>query len=189
MNLWLFHEINGWSDTWAPFWVFFTEAANKTWFKIFAACLIVGMLSAKKQPRATIIQVLIALALANFSTDCFKHLLPEHRPFQELSVYIMRAGKANSMGTASAHAANMAAVAFVFTRRLKWWGTPWIAVAILTGISRVYVGVHYPYQVLLGWICGIVAGLLVTMAWDRIASSRKIVESREGEATVGEVNP
>ena len=120
------------------------------------------------------VQALIAFPLANGFTDLFKNFLPEHRPYQEILGVIPRPldNMTQSYGTASAHAANMAAVAFVFTYCLGWWGSPWIVAAVLTGISRIYVGAHYPYQVLLGWTCGVVAGLLVTQAW-RWASARR----------------
>ena len=164
-NLRLFRAINGWPESWAPFWQFFSEAANHLWFRLIMLALVVLMVALGKGPRETVLRALIAFPIANGMTDLFKYVVPEPRPFQELSGVILREGYSLSHGTASAHAANMAAVAIVFTLGLRWWGVPWVVVAVLTGISRVYVGVHYPYQVLLGWTCGIVAGVAVAMVW------------------------
>jgi len=69
----------------------------------------------------------------------------------------------------------MAVVAFVFAYHLRWWGSPWVIVAVMTGLSRIYNGVHYPYQVLLGWTCGVVAGILVTKTWELIQKKRGAV--------------
>jgi undecaprenyl-diphosphatase len=87
----------------------------------------------------------------------------------------------DSYGTASAHAANMAAVAFVTTYFLGKWGYPWIVVAFLTGLSRIYMGLHYPSQVLLGWFCGAFSAFLVIKTWEAYlrVRHREPVQGRE----------
>ena len=139
---------------------FFSTATDRLWFKLLLLALVIGMMAWRKDTRRAAVQALIAFPIANGFTDIFKHTLPMPRPFQELSDVILRIGGSDSPGTASAHSANMAAVAFVFAYQLGWAGSPWVLIAFLTGISRVYNGVHYPYQVLLGWTCGVVAGLI-----------------------------
>jgi membrane-associated phospholipid phosphatase len=107
------------------------------------------------------------------------------RPVQlvDRSIQVMlRVGDTHSPGTASAHSANMAAVAFAMTYCLGWkWGFPWIVIALLTGLSRVYTGAHYPTQVLLGWLCGVFAAWVVIKTWEAWQSSRKGVESNQDE--------
>jgi len=152
---------------------------NQTWVKIVLGLLLLGMLAANDKTRRTVIQTLIAFPIANFLTDILKSTLPWNRPYQDLTGVLTRVPTSNSHGTASAHAANMAAVAFVFVYNLKWWGTPWVAIALLTGFSRVYVGVHYPYQVLLGWCCGLVMAFSVTRIWDVIRLKRSAVLNDE----------
>lgn len=189
MNRAIFDAINHWPEWLAPTMRFFSEATNWLWMKIALAVLVIALVAAKGRGRAAAFQALVAVGLANLSTDLFKHLLPMHRPFQELdpSQVVLRGGWSASMGTASAHSANMAAVAFVFTYHLRWWGSPWILVAILTGISRVYNGVHWPYQVLLGWTCGVVMGLLVTKIGDRLARRKEAkTEPEAGEPSRSE---
>jgi len=153
---------------------FFSQAINYPSIKVILGVLMVAMIWANATTRKTVIQALFAVAIANTFTEAFKHLWPMARPFQELKNpdVIMWVGTAPSHGTASAHAANMAAVAFVFVYFLRWWGSPWVAIALLVGVSRVYCGAHYPYQVVLGWICGILSALLVTKGWDLYQSRR-----------------
>jgi undecaprenyl-diphosphatase len=179
LNRSIFDWINHWPEGLAPTMKFFSEAATYGWFKALLGLMVLGMVIRGAKSRWTAVQALIAFPLANGLTDVFKHLLPENRPFVDLpSSVILRIGhmpealQNPSFGTASAHSANMAAVAFVFTYRLGWWGAPWILVALVTGLSRIYNGVHYPYQVLLGWTCGVLMALLVTKTWDGVAKGR-----------------
>jgi undecaprenyl-diphosphatase len=180
LNEQVLRAINHGPEWLAPSMRFFSEATNFLPVKVALILLLLGMIVFGKAARRAAVQALIAFPLANELTDVFKSQVPRPRPFQELDDVILRAGWSDSMGTASAHSANMAAVAFVFTYRLGWkWGAPWIVVALLTGLSRVYNGVHYPYQVLLGWTCGIVAAFVVTKAWDLIQSQRKTVREED----------
>ena len=67
----------------------------------------------------------------------------------------------------------MAALAFVLCYHFKWWGAIWVLVALLTGLSRIYVGVHYPSQVLLGYLCGVFCAFLVIKTWEAFMRLRQ----------------
>lgn len=177
----LFRAINEWPDSLSPFLTFFSVAMNQAWVKLVLGILLIAMIATKRETRRTAIQALIAVGIANSFTEVFKHLWPMHRPYQDMTHVINRVGTSSmeSHGTASAHSANMAAVALIFFYHLKWWGSPWVLVAVLTGFSRVYVGAHYPYQVLLGWICGLAAAFLVAKGWDVL----KALRTRPSEAS------
>lgn len=167
--------INGWPDALSPELTFFSDALHYLVVKLFFAVLLVWMLAWRPQTRVAALLALLALGMANGLTDVFKHALPMHRPFQlpDLGPLMrMRVGTSPSMGTASAHSANMAALATVMTLRLGKWGWPWIAIAVLTGVSRVYVGAHFPSQVLLGWACGVATGSLCVVVYRRFSRSR-----------------
>jgi membrane-associated phospholipid phosphatase len=162
----LFDEINGWPDGLQPVMAFFTEATNYLVVKVLLAAFVLGMILLGGKWRAAAIFALLGFLLANAITDVLKHLWPVLRPCQEISYVWRGIGCSNNPGTASAHSANMAATAFAFTYFTRAWGIPWIAVAILTGISRVYVGAHYPSQVLLGWLAGVVAAFILIKTWE-----------------------
>ncbi len=151
---------------------FFSEALNYPSVKVLFGLLLIGLLAANNQTRKTAVQALLAVLIANGLTDALKAVWPQHRPFQELNHVILWVGPSASHGTASAHSANMAAVAFVFVWHLRWWGAPWAAVAIIVGFSRVFCGAHYPHQVLLGWLCGLAAGFSVAKGWELIQKAR-----------------
>jgi undecaprenyl-diphosphatase len=189
-----FYSINRWSDSLYPIMDFFSSATSLLWIKIVLATLVVAMIARGPRCRTAILVALFAVALANELTDLFKALVPMHRPFQELPLSLLghyppNPEKYTSMGTASAHSANMAAVAMATTYYLRGWGIPWIVVALLTGLSRIYLGVHYPSQVLFGWTSGIAMAFLVIKTWELILTRRKSVVTGNDEAGDGEQRP
>ena len=190
MDTALFQAINGWPDGIAPFFVFLSDA-TKLWAGRIPLLLLAGYLIYRKDTRLPTICALVAVFLANELTDLLKDMYPMARPSgpvrqamdngvaiedaRRLAPNVrIRVTPLGSSGTASAHSANMMAVAAVFGLFQSRWQWLWLPVAVLTGISRVYVGVHYPSQVMLGWACGIAMGIAVFYAatpWRRKATS------------------
>lgn len=73
----------------------------------------------------------------------------------------------------SAHAANTAALtvlAMLFWPRLRrgLWALP-----LVVGWSRVYLGKHYPTDILAGWLLGALLGWGLWLAWKRLAPRLK----------------
>lgn len=148
----LFHAINGWPDSLAPVLVFFSKGLDLWVTRIILLCILVPLIANKKTREGALLAAL-GWILANGATDLWKKI-PFGRPGNELADAIVRIPMSPSMGTASAHSANMAFIATVFVLYFGWWGLPWVVVALVTGLSRIYVGAHYPSQVLLGWLTG-----------------------------------
>lgn len=103
----------------------------------------------------------VALALAQLVA----HAVDEPRPFVALSNVLLLVHHPADAGFPSDHAVMAGAVAaglFLVSRVLGWIAT---AAAILIAFARVYVGVHYPQDVLAGLALGavvvVLTGLLV----------------------------
>jgi len=167
---------------------FLSEATTYPAVKFALIAIVIGLLAAGKETRRGGIQAVLAFPLADGLTNLFKHQMPQPRPFNDptLSDWILRMGASESAGTASAHAANMMAVAVIFLINFGWFGVPWLVLAIMVGVSRVYNGVHYPYQVLLGWICGAFMALVVHLGYQAI---RKLIEKRTGSVSTEPPTP
>jgi undecaprenyl-diphosphatase len=104
--------------------------------------------------------VVIADAIA---THVFKALELRPRPCAALEGVRLLVGCTQTASMPSNHAANasvLAALAGCYRRQL------WLPAAVLAGLigySRIYVGVHYPLDVLAGAALGIVVGLVLSM--------------------------
>ncbi|MBV6459187.1 MAG: hypothetical protein HONBIEJF_02330 [Fimbriimonadaceae bacterium] len=176
----IFRWINQWSDWLAPIFRFFSEGNKWTSVRIALAALLIYLVW-RPATRAAAILAMLSWPVANACTDVLKAALPTYRPSDPrsgMSDIVFRVDPLDSFGTASAHSANMMAVAVVFLLLARPWGWPWLAVAILTGLSRIYVGVHFPFQVLFGWLVGGFCGWVLVQcfhAWKRLREGQEEV--------------
>ncbi len=173
--------INHWPEGLTPVMRFFSEGTSVWYVKLFALVAVISMVIRNGKTRAAALLSILAVVIANGMTDLLKHGFPMHRPYQPEALgtqIILRLGGNSSFGTASAHAANMTAVATVLTLLLGRWGWPWIGVAVITGLSRIYLGEHFPSQVLLGATCGLVGGFVCVFGYRAVAG--KVSKSEDG---------
>ncbi len=118
-----------------------------------------------------LLSILLAVSLSDSLCNVLKHTLGRPRPFLVLpDVHVPPGiGRTGSGSLPSSHAANWFAglvVSFVYYRRSLWFMLP---AAVVVSISRVYNGVHYPSDILVGAIlgagCGAAVILLLDGAW------------------------
>ena len=103
-----------------------------------------------------IVSVVVADAIA---THVFKHAFWRTRPCIALEGVRLLAGCVNSPSFPSNHAVNASALAtLVALYRPRLWLAA-AALAVLVGYSRVYIGTHYPLDVLAGGALGLAVAL------------------------------
>jgi undecaprenyl-diphosphatase len=91
-------------------------------------------------------------------------LRPCHEPALAGLVRLVPDACGGQYGFISSHAANHFAIAALMTgvlqRRPRWAGAMLLAWAALIAFSRVYLGVHYPGDVIVGGLYGLLLGSL-----------------------------
>lgn len=93
-----------------------------------------------------------------------QRLRPCHEPLLAGLVHLVPEGCGGQFGFVSSHAANHFAIAALMIgmlqRRPRWTVFALLAWAGLIAYSRVYLGVHYPADVLVGGLYGFAVGML-----------------------------
>ncbi|MCR4659041.1 MAG: phosphatase PAP2 family protein [Bacteroidales bacterium] len=166
----LFRLVNGNNASWLdwPMWVLSQHAS---WAVVLVAVFLLVILRYdRRRWWLPVIAVILCFLFADqISVHLFKDLFARPRPCHVLSdVNMFRTGCGGQYGFVSSHAANAFAIAVFlilrYTKRLKrsWVLSAVILVwAMLICYSRVYLGKHYPGDVVCGALVGAVIGWLV----------------------------
>jgi len=124
-----------------------------------------------RNPRVVLLGLILAVSLADQTCYHLKHAVERQRPCfdtatSELVEY--RGEVHGNLSFPSAHAANSAALATITALAYPPLAVPAVLLALAVGFSRVYLGVHYPLDVLagwgIGWLCASAVWLLLR-AW------------------------
>ena len=99
-----------------------------------------------------------AVALGDQGTNLLKAVFHRTRPCHVLPDVHLLAGCTRSFSLPSNHASNMFAIATVAWLTFRRWRLALFALAAAVAYSRIYLGVHYPSDVVLGALWGVAAG-------------------------------
>lgn len=123
------------------------------------------MLLFKKSRKVGIMS--LAALLGSFLIDnvLLKNLVARTRPYEVITGLQLLIEKQSDFSFPSGHTGSSFAAAVILYRELpKKWGIPALVLAVLIGFSRLYLGVHYPTDV----ICGALIGSLIAVTVRRI---------------------
>ena len=105
---------------------------------------------------------LAAVGLSDQGANLIKDAIPRTRPCHVISDVHLLVGCTQSMAFPSNHASNMFALATMAWLEFRRWRWVLPALALAMAYSRVYVGVHYPVDVLVGALWGAAIGWTCT---------------------------
>jgi len=127
--------------------------------KIFyGVCLAVILWKGDKRLRLAVIFSLIVVAISDqLSSSLLKPLLERPRPCHVMDVHLL-VGCGSGFSMPSSHAANLFGQAYFFKIIAPRSARYLIPLAIVVALSRVFVGVHYPADILVGAALGTLVG-------------------------------
>ena len=106
--------------------------------------------------------------LGNFIKDYLKHLVKRPRPFLDIPALEPLIKRPKGYSFPSGHTTLAFAVAFIAYRILpKRYSIPALLIAALIAFSRMYLGVHYPTDILGSILAGYVAALVTEFLYKR----------------------
>ncbi len=146
----LFRRINALPGTFAPVvWAPMQAGALGAPIAVGAVLLLGGR---RREAARTVVTGVAVWGIAKG----VKHLVGRGRPRDHIETTELRMGSAdNGLGYPSGHAAVVVAVvAGVRSNAGPAWGAAGLALGLAVGFSRVYVGAHYPLDVLGGYALG-----------------------------------
>jgi len=163
----LFLFLNGIHSAWADH-VMWLVSGKYTWIPLYLLILVLLVL---KFRRLSLLIIPVIIVLITISDQVSSHLLkiiferlrPCHEPGLSGLVHLVNGYCGGTYGFVSSHASNAAAFAMftslLFKKKLySWLIFLWAA---LVSYSRIYLGVHYPGDVLCGFLLGMILGWLV----------------------------
>jgi undecaprenyl-diphosphatase len=124
-----------------------------------------ALVAFRRLPVRALISLALALLLAAAAVDrVLKPLVDRQRPFVTAPEVPVIGDRPDDASWPSGHAANAFAGAYVLSALAPQARALWWALAFAIAYSRVYVGVHYPYDVIAGAAIGAACAAMV-MKW------------------------
>lgn len=136
---------------------FLTEVKN--WYIAYLILFLIMIIKGGRLGRIAAIGIIFLITVSDqLSSSIIKSLFERIRPCNALENVNILVTCTESFSFPSSHAVNNFAAAIFFTlifpKFRKWFFT----VAILQALSRPYVGVHYPSDIIVGALIGAVLG-------------------------------
>jgi undecaprenyl-diphosphatase len=153
-------------------------------YSVFLLVLVAGALwfVGDRSTRAThqrmVLAAVAAVALSLFLAQAVSHLYYHARPFVERGDVRLLIGHSSDSSVPSEHAS----VAFAAAGAVLWlrWrlGVALLGLALLVGVARIYVGVHYPADIAAGAAIGLTLSCVVSLAGRPIIGRAQAVAQR-----------
>ena len=160
------------SKTFDPFWLIITDQLYWTPFFLFLFYLIYKKVGGK-QTLYLLLFIAILITFTDQTTNLFKYTFQRLRPCNnpELKGVIREVMSRQSYSFFSGHAANTMAVAtflyLVLRRYFKYIGFLFLW-PLIFAYSRIYLGLHYPGDILTGYFFGALFGSLLYLVYRKL---------------------
>ncbi len=149
--LWIQNSVRGGFLT--PVMKVITHLGDKGIFWILVTLALLILRKTRPLGVVCMVSMVIGLVITNL---IIKNWVARIRPYEVIQGLECIVGKEHDFSFPSGHTTNSLACAWVLFRKApRKMGVPALVLAILIALSRLYVGIHYPTDVLAGAVIGI----------------------------------
>ena len=146
-------------------------------YGILVIALIIFLLVYKKTRSIGFVALIALLVSVVINNLILKNVVGRERPYDAIEGLMLIAKKPGDYSFPSGHSANSFVVAGVITwcaaRDKKWIGILLLVLSGLIAFSRMYVGAHYPTDVIFGTISGVIISIVIYyIVWKRIEKNK-----------------
>ena len=147
---------------------------RNNWWPFIGAALIYLLAFGKRKGRAAVVVVGISVGLSDYTaSSVIKPFIDRIRPCHILEGVNLLVTCTKSSSFPSSHAANIFALAVAGSYYFRRASVPLFILAFLISYSRIYVGVHYPFDVVGGALFGTMISIGVIYVERKIINVRR----------------
>jgi undecaprenyl-diphosphatase len=172
----------------SPFWdtVMWYVSGTKTWIPLYVLILFFVFKKMKWQGFIALLFFALLIFFADQGSvklfkNVFERLRPCHNPEIQHLVHTVNGKCGGQFGFVSSHAANTFALAMfssLFFRK-RWISISFFVWAAVISYSRIYLGVHFPFDVICGGLLGMLIGILTFLFFNATLHYIQKRKSRE----------
>ena len=169
-----------------------TLTCGYMWIPLYIALLLFVINNHKTVAQISLVigMALLAIVLSEGMADLIvkplvARLRPIHDTLMQDSVQVVNNYRAEGYSFFSAHASNTMAVAVFFSLLVKdrLFACTLIVWALVNCWTRLYLGVHYPSDIIVGVVWGSVSGLFAYTIYNKVKDTRRLSVSDNAATT------
>lgn len=165
------------TDWLTPVMLFITKLGNIGFIWVTMSLLMLCFRKTRPVGAAGLLAAFFSLCLNNV---ILKHAFSRTRPYEVVEGLSLLTKKATDFSFPSGHAgSSFAAATAIFCMSRNKGGAAALLLAVLIAFSRLYIGIHYPTDVIAGAATGILCGLAAARIVRTMTEKRKHITGKE----------